>query len=114
MSVVSLGYAVIGSRNLAEWQDFGTSMLGLHCAERSSSLLGFRMDSKRRRILVDGSAPDGTCCFAWDMGDAGGLAALAARVEAAAGRVQPPPAGPRRGQRQGGREQQREQQQQQR
>jgi len=83
MSVVSLGYAVIGSRNLAEWQDFGTSMLGLHCAERSSSLLGFRMDSKRRRILVDGSAPDGTCCFAWDMGDAGGLAALAARVEAA-------------------------------
>ena len=83
MGVESLGYAGIGARDLAGWQEFGTNVLGLHCAERSRSLVGFRMDGMSRRIFVDDTVADGSCFFGWDAGSVEGLAAMAARVDAA-------------------------------
>jgi 2,3-dihydroxybiphenyl 1,2-dioxygenase len=51
--------------------------------ERSPSLLAFRMDDRKQRIVIDRSMPDGARFFGWEVADAADLDALAARLEAA-------------------------------
>jgi hypothetical protein len=55
-----LGYAGFGSDRLDEWREFGTSLVGLQAVERSPSLLAFRMDDRKQRIVIDRAMADGT------------------------------------------------------
>jgi len=48
-----LGYAGFGSDRLDDWREFGTSLVGLQAVERSPSLLAFRMDDRKQRIVID-------------------------------------------------------------
>jgi 2,3-dihydroxybiphenyl 1,2-dioxygenase len=81
MSLLGLGYAGFGSAALDDWRQFGTGMVGLQAVERSPSLLAFRMDDRKQRIVIDRSLPDGARFFGWEVADAAALDELAARLE---------------------------------
>jgi 2,3-dihydroxybiphenyl 1,2-dioxygenase len=83
MAVQALGYAGFGSTALEDWRQFGTGLVGLQAVERSPSLLAFRMDDRKQRIVIDRSLPEGTRFFGWEVADATALEALAARLEQA-------------------------------
>ena len=59
MALQALGYAGFGSADLDDWRQFGTGLVGLQAVERSASLLAFRMDDRKQRIVIDSSMPDG-------------------------------------------------------
>jgi 2,3-dihydroxybiphenyl 1,2-dioxygenase len=79
----ALGYAGFGSDNLEDWRQFGTGLVGLQAVERGNSLLAFRMDDRKQRIVIDRAMGEGTRFFGWEVADAPALDALAARLEAA-------------------------------
>jgi 2,3-dihydroxybiphenyl 1,2-dioxygenase len=81
MPLQALGYAGFGSAALDDWRQFGTGLVGLQAVERSSSLLAFRMDDRKQRIVIDRAMPEGTRFFGWEVADAAALDALAARLE---------------------------------
>lgn len=83
MALQALGYVGFGSADLDGWRQFGTGLVGLQAVERSTSLLAFRMDDRKQRIVIDRSMPDGGRFFGWEVADAAALDALAARLEAA-------------------------------
>ena len=83
MPIQALGYAGFGSNALDEWRQFGTGLVGLQAVERGNSLLAFRMDDRKQRIVIDRAMPDGGRFFGWEVADAADLDALAARLEAA-------------------------------
>jgi 2,3-dihydroxybiphenyl 1,2-dioxygenase len=81
MALLGLGYAGFGSAALDDWRQFGTGLVGLQAVERSPSLLAFRMDDRKQRIVIDRSMPDGARFFGWEVADAAALDQLAARLE---------------------------------
>jgi 2,3-dihydroxybiphenyl 1,2-dioxygenase len=83
MPLQALGYAGFGSSSLDDWRQFGTGLVGLQAVERGPSLLAFRMDDRKQRIVIDRSMPDGARFFGWEVTDAAALDALAARLEQA-------------------------------
>ena len=83
MAVQALGYAGFGSAALDDWRQFGTGLVGLQAVERGNSLLAFRMDDRKQRIVIDRSLPESARFFGWEVADAADLDALAARLEAA-------------------------------
>jgi 2,3-dihydroxybiphenyl 1,2-dioxygenase len=83
MPIQALGYAGFGSNALDEWRQFGTGLVGLQAVERGNSLLAFRMDDRKQRIVIDRAMPDGGRFFGWEVADAADLDALAARLEKA-------------------------------
>ena len=83
MPLQALGYVGFGSTALDDWRQFGTGLVGLQAVERSPSLLTFRMDDRKQRIVVDRALPDGERFFGWEVSDADALDALAARLEQA-------------------------------
>jgi len=83
MSIQALGYAGFGATNLDDWRQFGTGLVGLQAVERGNSLLAFRMDDRKQRIVIDRAMAEGTRFFGWEVADAAALEALAARLEQA-------------------------------
>jgi 2,3-dihydroxybiphenyl 1,2-dioxygenase len=83
MPVQALGYVGFGSAALDDWRQFGTGLVGLQAVERSPSLLAFRMDDRKQRIVVDRAMPEGERFFGWEVANAAALEALAARLEQA-------------------------------
>jgi 2,3-dihydroxybiphenyl 1,2-dioxygenase len=79
----ALGYAGFGSDKLEDWRQFGTTLVGLQAVERGNSLLAFRMDDRKQRIVIDRAMGDGARFFGWEVADAAALDALAAKLEAA-------------------------------
>jgi 2,3-dihydroxybiphenyl 1,2-dioxygenase len=81
MPIQALGYAGFGSADFDDWRQFGTGLVGLQAVERSASLLAFRMDDRKQRIVIDRAMPDGARFFGWEVAGAADLDALAARLE---------------------------------
>src|SRR5260370_34661060 len=79
----ALGYAGFGSDHLEDWRQFGTGLVGLQAVERGNSLLAFRMDDRKQRIVIDRSMGEGARFFGWEAADAETLDPLAARLERA-------------------------------
>jgi 2,3-dihydroxybiphenyl 1,2-dioxygenase len=79
----ALGYVGFGSADLDDWRQFGTGLVGLQAVERSPSLLAFRMDDRKQRIVIDRAMPEGSRFFGWEVADAAALDQLAARLESA-------------------------------
>jgi len=52
MPIQALGYAGFGSADLDDWRQFGTKLVGLQAVEKSKSLLAFRMDDRKQRIVI--------------------------------------------------------------
>src|ERR1700712_5869196 len=83
MTLQALGYVGFGSSDLDDWRQFGTGLVGLQAVERSSSLLAFRMDDRKQRIVIDRALGEGERFFGWEVADAAALDALAAKLEKA-------------------------------
>jgi 2,3-dihydroxybiphenyl 1,2-dioxygenase len=83
MTLQALGYVGFGSSDLDDWRQFGTGLVGLQAVERSPSLLAFRMDDRKQRIVIDRSLGEGERFFGWEVADAAALDALAAKLETA-------------------------------
>ena len=81
MALLGLGYAGFGSSNLGDWRQFGTGLVGLQAVERGNSLLSFRMDDRKQRIVIDRGMAEGSRFFGWEVADA--LDELAGRLEKA-------------------------------
>src|SRR6267154_1537549 len=81
MAVLGLGYAGFGSDALEDWRQFGTGLVGLQAVERGNSLLAFRMDDRKQRIVIDRAMGEGSRFFGWEVADAVALDQLAARLE---------------------------------
>ena len=81
MALQALGYAGFGSAALDDWRQFGTGLVGLQAVERGTSLLAFRMDDRKQRIVIDRAMAEGARFFGWEVADAAALDALAARLE---------------------------------
>ena len=86
MAIQALGYVGFGSAELDDWRQFGTGLVGLQAVERGNSLLAFRMDDRKQRIVIDRSMADGDTLLRLGSADAAALDALAARLEHARGR----------------------------
>src|ERR1041385_6490819 len=83
MALLGLGYAGFGSSALEDWRQFGTGMVGFQAVERGNSLLAFRMDDRKQRVVIDRAMGDGARFFGWEVADAAALDALAAKLEGA-------------------------------
>ena len=83
MPLQALGYVGFGSAALEDWRQFATRLVGLQAVECSPSLLAFRMDDRKQRIVVDRSMAEGTRFFGWEVQDADALDSLAGRLEQA-------------------------------
>src|SRR5436190_10874712 len=83
MALLGLGYAGFGSDALEDWRQFGTTLVGLQAIERGNSLLAFRMDDRKQRIVIDRAMGEGARFFGWEVADAAALDQLAARLEQA-------------------------------
>jgi 2,3-dihydroxybiphenyl 1,2-dioxygenase len=83
MALQALGYVGFGSADLDDWRQFGTGLVGLQAVERGNSLLAFRMDDRKQRIVIDRAMPQGARFFGWEVANAADLDALAARLELA-------------------------------
>ena len=70
MAIQGLGYAGFGSDALDDWRQFGTGLVGLQAVERGNSLLAFRMDDRKQRIVIDRALAEGTRFFGWEVADA--------------------------------------------
>ena len=92
MALLGLGYAGFGSDALDDWREFGTGLVGLQAVERGNSLLAFRMDDRKQRVVIDRAMGEGTRFFGWEVADAAALDALAAKLEAAGVKVTAEPA----------------------
>ena len=78
MALLGLGYAGFGSDALEDWRQFGTGLVGLQAVERGNSLLAFRMDDRKQRIVIDRAMGEGARFFGWEVTDAAALDQLAA------------------------------------
>src|SRR6267142_1856809 len=92
MPLQALGYVGFGSSDLDDWRRFGTGLVGLQAVERGPSLLAFRMDDRKQRIVIDKSLPEGERFFGWEVADAAALDAVAAKLEKARVKVVSEPA----------------------
>jgi 2,3-dihydroxybiphenyl 1,2-dioxygenase len=92
MGIQALGYLGVGSAKLDDWAAFATSWVGMQPVDRGAGQRAFRMDDRRQRLIVDGSVPEGTQFFGWEVADAAALDALAAKLEKAGVAVKRAPA----------------------
>jgi 2,3-dihydroxybiphenyl 1,2-dioxygenase len=79
----ALGYAGFGSDKLDDWRQFGTDLVGFQAVERGNSLLAFRMDDRKQRVVIDRAMGEGARFFGWEVADRAALDTLAANLEAA-------------------------------
>src|ERR1700755_56391 len=78
-----LGYAGFGSDKLDDWRQFGTSLVGFQAVERGNSLLAFRMDDRKPRIVIARAMGYGARFCGWEVAEGAALDARAARLESA-------------------------------
>jgi 2,3-dihydroxybiphenyl 1,2-dioxygenase len=79
----ALGYVGVRAKDLGDWASYGSGLLGLQRVDKSRSMLAFRMDDRKQRIVVDADGGEGIGFFGWEMADAAALDALAGQLEKA-------------------------------
>jgi 2,3-dihydroxybiphenyl 1,2-dioxygenase len=87
MSIQSLGYMGVRSRNLEEWAGYGPRQLGVQRVDKSRKTIAFRMDDRKQRLIVNEEDSDGIAFFGWEVADKAALTQLAGRLDAAGVRV---------------------------
>lgn len=84
---ISLGYVVVESRKLAEWERFAREGLGVH-AEATRNGLALRIDEHERRVVVREGPAEDVVVIGWQLHDEPALALALRRLEAAGLRLQ--------------------------
>ncbi len=83
-AVTQLGYLVFEVSDPDAWERFATGVLGLTIGARyDDGSLALRLDSHAQRFLLVPGDADDVAAIGWEVADAGALAAVRARIEAA-------------------------------
>jgi 2,3-dihydroxybiphenyl 1,2-dioxygenase len=80
---ISLGYVVVESRKLPEWQRFARDGLGLHADAVDGGALALRIDGHQRRIIVRDGAAEDVVAIGWHLHDEHALKRALSRLRAA-------------------------------
>lgn len=80
---ISLGYMVVESRRLPEWQRFAADGLGLHVDKPDAGTLGLRIDAHQRRLIVNEGAAEDIAAIGWQLHDEHALQLALKRLRAA-------------------------------
>ena len=67
MALSALGYLVVRTPHLADWNTFATDLLGMQQVDSSSALSRFRMDDLEHRLVVENGASDGLAAMGWQV-----------------------------------------------
>ena len=81
MSLETLGYIGLRTKNLDDWTAYASPFLGMQLVDKSRGTATFRMDDKKQRLVVNEDAGDAPGFFGWEVKDAAALDAYAARLE---------------------------------
>jgi len=76
--ITALGYMVVSSDRLDDWDVFATRLLGMQGVDRAAGVRAFRMDDRRQRLVV--SDVPGSDIMGWEVPDAEALERLATRL----------------------------------
>ena len=88
--ITALSYLGVTSPHADDWRTFGPEILGAQLAvDGPGGSVRLRVDDAVARIVVHPGERDGLAYLGWDVGDAAGLAAAVATVEAAGTSVTP-------------------------
>lgn len=87
MALSALGYLVVRTPHLADWNTFATDLLGMQQVDSSSALSRFRMDDLEHRLVVENGASDGLAAMGWQVENGADLDAMATRLELAGCKV---------------------------
>lgn len=77
-----LGYLVIETEKLDEWERFARDGMGLHADRLSPDLLTLRLDDRLRRIILRRGPADDAVALGWETDDAAALARMHAHLVA--------------------------------
>jgi 2,3-dihydroxybiphenyl 1,2-dioxygenase len=80
--LTALGYIGVRSARLNDWSSYATGLLGMQQVDRAGGVRAFRMDDRKQRLVVTGEQGEGLAFLGWEVADAAGLEALAARLDA--------------------------------
>jgi len=81
MNLQSLGYVGLRTWNLADWEQYGTRLLGMQLVDKTSASLALRMDDRKQRVMVNADGGEGIGFFGFEVKDAAALDAFAAHLE---------------------------------
>ena len=76
--ISSLGYMVVPSDRLPDWDTFATRLLGMQRVDGAAGVRAFRMDDRKQRLVVSRTAS--AAVIGWEVPDGAALQALAARL----------------------------------
>lgn len=79
----SLGYVVVESRKLSEWERFAREGLGVHVDKVAAGVLALRIDEHQRRIIVRDGVAEDVVAIGWHLHDEAALKLALARLRAA-------------------------------
>jgi 2,3-dihydroxybiphenyl 1,2-dioxygenase len=88
MSIIGLGYVGISTARLDDWDGFATKLLGMQRVDVAAGVRAYRMDDRRRRLVVSEDRGEKLGFTGWEVAGAAALDALAARLEGHGMRVQ--------------------------
>lgn len=90
MSTISnLGYVVIGSKKLTEWEDFAVNVLGMQVGRKEpGKSLALRLDELQQRIVIEDGSEEDVRAVGWMFKTHDGLEAFVERLRAAGTDVQ--------------------------
>lgn len=77
----ALSYVGARARDLAEWRDYGTRMLGMQVIDRSRKTIAFRMDDRCQRLVVCDEVGSPDAFYGWEVQDATAMDGIGAAVE---------------------------------
>jgi 2,3-dihydroxybiphenyl 1,2-dioxygenase len=77
-----LGYVVIESERLDDWEQFARDGIGLHADRLSPELLALRIDDRQRRIIIRRGPAEDAIALGWETDDAEALARMHAHLVA--------------------------------
>lgn len=80
--IAALAYVGVRSDRLDDWSRFATDLLAMQEIDRGGGLRAYRMDDRKQRLIVDGSA-HGQEFFGWEVAEKAALDRIAARLEEA-------------------------------
>jgi 2,3-dihydroxybiphenyl 1,2-dioxygenase len=83
MTIQSLGYMGIRSKNLEDWTAYAGRFLGMQLVDKSRGTAAFRMDDRKQRIVVEAGEGEGPAFYGWEVADAAALDKVAAALERA-------------------------------
>ena len=81
MSLQTLGYIGLRTKNLEDWTAYASRFLGMQLVDKSRGTASFRMDDRKQRLVVHEDTLDTPGFFGLEVADATALDAFAANLE---------------------------------